>query len=309
MVINTSQTDVSLPEPNSHQTFAIVSALEAGIIHLPLQRFVQGSGPNEVSICPSLAFSISHKPSGAHLVFDTGLRRDVLSYPPAVQESIKQRGFPIQVPQSVDESLRKGGIAPEDVKTVILSHIHFDHIGDASAFPNATFILGPGARGKLEAGYPHNPNAGILHNTVPFERTRFLSDTDFTTSVGPFPRAYDYFGDGSLYIIDAPGHCAGHINILARTSGDGAWIYLAGDTAHDVRILTSERGVAYSIDDGGHVHCAHDDKEKAEEHICRVQALLAMPRVQVLLAHDKNWYEENRGSNAFLPGFIQPLSC
>ena len=178
-------------------------------------------------------------------------------------------------------------------------------VGDASAFPNATFIMGDDAKALLANAYPVNPASTVLQASVPISRTRFLS-TEMTDSIGPFPRAYDYFGDGSMYIVDAAGHLPGHINVFARTNATGSWIYLAGDTAHDMRLLTGEHQVAFSFDDAGHMVCAHSDKEKAEEHIARVRQLLDFPKVQVLLAHDHVWYEENKGGDAFLPGAIPP---
>ncbi|OBZ71426.1 N-acyl homoserine lactonase AttM [Grifola frondosa] len=249
-----TQTDAAIPLPNPepNQAYIHVSALEAGMIHLP---------------------SVS-----------------------------SQRG-PLQ---SVDESLKKGGLDPADVKTIILSHLHFDHTGDATAFPNATFVVGEGSAELLEHGFPSNPTSDILQSVVPAERTRFLTAADFNLSIGPFPRAYDYFGDGSLYIVDAMGHLAGHINVLARTSADGSWIYLGGDTAHDVRMLTGEREVAFMIDPAGYMHCAHANKDQAVEHIRRVGMLLDVPKVHVLLAHDWEWYEKNKGGDAFLPGVIPP---
>ncbi|KAI0738714.1 Metallo-hydrolase/oxidoreductase [Daedaleopsis nitida] len=285
--------DYRLPEPAVDQPYIDVSALEAGIIHLPLQLFLKDATPDEVSICPSLAFSLRHSASGAHLIFDLGLGRDKSSYPPIVQALI-EKWMPIDVPQTVDESLAKGGVYPKDVQTIVLSHLHYDHIGDASAFPNAIFILGPGSGELLAAGYPSDPSSDILSSTVPAGRTRILRPDDFAAAVGPFPRAHDFFGDGSLYLVDAVGHVAGHLNVLARTSADGAWILLGGDTAHDTRLLTGECEVL----------CAHADKERAVEHIRRTGSLLGVPRVHVLLAHDREWYEKNRGGPALLPGVI-----
>ena len=39
------------------------------------------------------------------------------------------------------EMLKKIGICAEDVKHVILTHAHWDHMGGISLFPNATFYL------------------------------------------------------------------------------------------------------------------------------------------------------------------------
>lgn len=56
--------------------------------------------------------------------------------------------------------------------------------------------------------------------------------------IGQF-RAYDYFGDGSYYLLDTPGHAIGHLAGLARvtTSSDtesdsDTFIVMAGDLTH-----------------------------------------------------------------------------
>ena len=95
------------------------------MITLPLHFFVQGASPEEVKECPSLAFSIRHIPDDKHLLFDLGLRRDATTYPPVARDLIA-KWMPIRVPQSVDESLSKGGIDPKDVETIIVSHVHWD---------------------------------------------------------------------------------------------------------------------------------------------------------------------------------------
>ena len=148
-------------------------------------------------------------------------------------------------------------------------------MGDAAAFPNATFIMGGDAEEFLSRVYPVNPASNVLQTSIPISRTRFIRPSEWSQSIGPFPRAHDYFGDGSMYIIDAAGHLPGHVNILARTNGTGSWIYLAGDTAHDMRLLKGEREVAVLVDDTGKTICAHSDKEKAVEHIARVRMFVA----------------------------------
>ncbi|KAI8986248.1 Metallo-hydrolase/oxidoreductase [Trametes punicea] len=296
---------LALPDPQPYQPYMTVSALEAGMLELRMRLFIAGSGPTESKMCPSLSFFLRHSVTGEHLLFDLGIRSNLETHPPAVQQL--NAGRKVLVAQTVAESLRNGGIEPSEVKTVVISHLHWDHVGDASEFPNATFILGRDAKDLIAHSYPVDPDSVCLQSAVPLERTLFL-DEEFTQSIGPFPRAYDYFGDGSLYIIDAPGHLPGHINVLARTNATGSWIYLAGDTAHDRRILTGEREVAVALQPDGHIRCIHDDKAQAEEHIRRVRTLLGVPKVLVLLAHDDKWYEANRDGDAFLPGVIPPVA-
>ena len=55
-------------------------------------------------------------------------------------------------------------------------------------------------------------------------------DKNSTMEIGNL-RAIDFFGDDSLYFLDAPGHAVGHINALARTSRD-TFIFMGADSFH-----------------------------------------------------------------------------
>lgn len=76
--------------------------------------------------CPSLAFSLRHSKTNSWVVFDLGIRRDLEGYTPLSQERIKALGFAPVVDQTVAESLVKGGVSPDQVETVIISHLHWD---------------------------------------------------------------------------------------------------------------------------------------------------------------------------------------
>ena len=78
-------------------------------------------------------------------------------------------------------------------------------LGDPGLFTNATFIVGEECKTLLDTGYPTNPESHFATDALPAERTRFLSRSDFDTSIGPFPHALDYFRDGSMYVVDMPG--------------------------------------------------------------------------------------------------------
>ncbi|KAI0770632.1 hypothetical protein C8Q74DRAFT_1218905 [Fomes fomentarius] len=147
-----------LPEPRPNQPYIEVSALEAGILQVILTKFLEGAQPGESTICPSLSFPLRHSVTREHLVFDLGIRRDMEVHPPAVQKSVV--GCLITTLQSVDESLKKGGIDPAEVGTVIANHLHYDHVGDASAFPKATFIMGYDAEGISQRAGLNFPSFG-----------------------------------------------------------------------------------------------------------------------------------------------------
>ncbi|KAG1847754.1 hypothetical protein C8R48DRAFT_814960 [Suillus tomentosus] len=262
---------LSLPAPSDEQAYMYVSALEGGHMNVPLDLILAGDQPDEPIVCPSLAFCLRHSKSN----------KDIKEFAPAATER-----FLPTVKQTVAESLEAGGVQPSSVDVVVLSHLHWDHIGDPSLFTTAEFPL----------------HLFVCRKTV------CVTTLDLNVAIGPYPCAMDIFGDGSMYIIDASGHVDGHINILACTSQDGAWILLGADSAHHPDLITVEMQTAYRVDPNTcSVMCVHEDKQAAEENIRRMRTLLEVPRVQVLISHDINWYQENKNKDVFLPHIIPPL--
>lgn len=49
-------------------------------------------------------------------------------------------------------------------------------------------------------------------------------------------QAHDYFGDGSLVILNVPGHTTGHISALVRTTPD-TYAFLGGDVCHFMGVI------------------------------------------------------------------------
>ena len=244
-----------------------------------------------------------------------------------MQSHIANRQPTIHHPDTVD-SLRLGDLdAATDIDIIMLSHVHWDHVGTPSDFVNAEFVVGSGTIHLLENGAPpHYPKEIFDPNLLPRNRTKEFppTGTNSTTAIAAsaqtkhiwkplfsFPAAADFFGDGSVYIIDAPGHLFGHINLLCRT-GPGKWVYLGGDCCHDVRILTGERDVALYDDGHGQLRSVHVDTDKAKDTLMKIRPLLKKgevveeggekAEVEVIVAHDGGWRANNR--DRFLPGTL-----
>ncbi|KAF8586093.1 Metallo-hydrolase/oxidoreductase [Ramaria rubella] len=259
-----------------------------------------------------MAFLLQHSESNKTLIFDLGVRKDWENYPPIVVNMIKRISY-VEIPFDVVDSLHRGGLEPDQVDFIVLSHIHWDHIGDPNLFPTSHFVVGAGSEALLSKGYIacDTPSPAcepeFAKGSLPSSRTTYISNDDWEP-IGPFPRTHDFFGDGSVYLIDAPGHLEGHLNVLVRTSADGSWIYLGGDSAHDTRIISGERDIAMFPHPGtGALICMHRDLELAKENVRRIRKLSESPRVLILMAHDWKWYEYNKGKGVLFPGRIKPL--
>jgi glyoxylase-like metal-dependent hydrolase (beta-lactamase superfamily II) len=126
-------------------------------------------------------------------------------------------------PQLVDEdvplaALRRAGYAASDVRRIIVTHFHVDHVAALRDFPNAQFIASGSAwqaiRGMSELQRIHG---GIFLELLPpdfAERLmpiETLAETQAPFGLGP---ARDIWGDGSCLAIDLPGHSPGHFGLL-----------------------------------------------------------------------------------------------
>lgn len=111
------------------------------------------------------------------------------------------------------------------------------------------------------------------------------------------PAALDLFEDGSIYIVDAPGHLPGHINLLVRVNHD-RWVYLAGDACHDRRIMRGEKEIGEWLDAEGHTCCIHANQREAGKTIQGIRNLEARG-VEVIFAHDVEWEGDSRNQSRF----------
>ncbi|MBB3917597.1 N-acyl homoserine lactonase family protein [Rhizobium fabae] len=178
--------------------------------------------PGRVEV-PTTAAVIVH-PAHGIIVWDTGIN-DAVADPdreywgPGLKQAFGTHGFTRG--HAIDAQLDGLGIKPSDVKYVIYSHLHLDHAGGMSYFPNATHVVQ-----RDEIRYALWPDAWTrpVYCQNDFKDIHKLNFFELEGDC-------DLFSDGSLYLMRAPGHSPGQQVLIVNLQNRGK-ICLGADTGH-----------------------------------------------------------------------------
>lgn len=183
---------------------------------LDLSLFTQGAEyDGRTNKAAVMCFLIRH-PKG-DLLWDAGVPAAIHD---AGEAGVTSGPFGVTLPATIESQLGDIGLAVEDVDYVSLSHSHFDHIGDAGRFAGATLIVD-----KDERAYMFRDEARADEQTFPLYSA--LEDAETIA----FDGDYDVFGDGTVIILDMPGHTPGHKSLLVKLNNAGP-VLLSGDLYH-----------------------------------------------------------------------------
>ncbi|CAK7233732.1 hypothetical protein SBRCBS47491_008711 [Sporothrix bragantina] len=223
--------------PISNATARVRMVDTTGVMLVKSAPFIQPvqKGHETLSLYVA-AFLIDHPPSGRKIMFDLGVRKDYWTLPASLQKRLGTVIPGLRIDKDTTEILQEQGIALNDISSVVWSHYHWDHTGSMELFPSSTeLVVGSGFKGSpsLLPGYPANPDSPIDARAL---AGRTLTEIDFAKTsleIAGF-RAHDFFGDGSFYLLDTPGHCLGHVCGLVRTTGGtkSTFVLLGGDICH-----------------------------------------------------------------------------
>ncbi|KAL8779003.1 MAG: hypothetical protein Q9213_007152 [Squamulea squamosa] len=224
--------DFIIPESASAVDVSIINTTSR-IRGIPAETFMEPKIKGYHAIdCPAYSFLIEHEKSHQKVLFDLGVRKDWENLAPNISARINEQGWSVTVEKGVVDILMDCGVEPKSINAIIWSHYHWDHTGDPSTFPHSTdLVVGPGFKDAFVPAYPTKQNCPIHESDYADRELREISfDSDLT--IGGY-KAFDYFGDGSFYLLDSPGHAIGHMCGLARTTtSPSTFILLGGDCAH-----------------------------------------------------------------------------
>jgi N-acyl homoserine lactone hydrolase len=185
------------------------------------------------------------------VLFDTGLDRASLTDPRYYQSEPSRRllgriaRFDIGPEQTLTEQLRSIGYAPDQVHTVVLSHLHQDHIGGLAEVSGAEIVVDAREWAQLDAPLPTTKGLLRSHIDLPGLRwTKILPAPVDDESIAPFTCAHDLFGDRTLLLVPTPGHTPGSLSLLLRQDGLPPMLFV-GDLCYSTDLL--ERGAVPGV--------------------------------------------------------------
>ena len=142
-----------------------------------------------------------------YMVWDTGHAMDTPKVAPKV---------------SLVDLIGKLDVKADTIRYVGISHYHADHVGQVDSFPRATLLIG-------------KPDWEVL--TDPAKASPAANPRTFApwikggSKVEPVTGDRDVFGDGTVVMLNMPGHTPGHHSLLVKLPQTG-YVLLSGDAAH-----------------------------------------------------------------------------
>lgn len=131
----------------------------------------------------------------------------------------------VPIGEAIDEQLFNKGIKPKDLDLVLLSHLDCDHANGLELVKEAQRILV--SQEELDFANKKTLINKIRYNPKWWNNTS-IEGFHWNDTQGAFHKSYDVFGDGSIEMINIPGHSNGQC-ALKITNSKGQYVLLYAD--------------------------------------------------------------------------------
>jgi len=188
--------------------------LQIGQIAMHMQRV---TGSDTTVDFPVLSWLIEH--SDGLVLFDTGMHIDLQTSFDRIGERTAETISPAFSPgEELTARLAARGVRPADIDQIVVSHLHFDHVGGNEEIPDARVVV---QRAEWESGHDQRMIDHGVYNPA---------DYDHGHDVAQIDGEHDVFGDGKIVCLPTPGHTRGHQSL--RLELDSGPVVLTGDCVY-----------------------------------------------------------------------------
>lgn len=206
------------------------------------QRHILKGNPPGKAIFFAFWALVRHPECGP-ILFDTGYTERFTAETRAFPNRLYRAFTPLTLlPEETAVTLLKNqmGIQPEEVRYIIVSHFHADHVGGLKDFPNARFICSRRAYQHI-ANYPGwcSFSRGYLKGLLPadFEARAIWIESAFPAfPLTDFNAAW-HWEEAGITFVDLPGHARGQVGALLVDQN----VFLIADACWTIRSVLENR--------------------------------------------------------------------
>ncbi|MBV9507782.1 MAG: N-acyl homoserine lactonase family protein [Acidobacteriia bacterium] len=202
-------------------------------------------------------FLVAH-PKGL-MMWDTGAAPDTAFKPGGGPATLRYATST----KSLTSQLAEVGYTPSDITYLALSHFHWDHVGNANLFADATWLV-PQSERDIMFKEPLSPRTEPANFSALKNSKTIIIDKE----------KYDVFGDRSVIILSAPGHSPGHQVLYLKLAKTGP-VVLSGDLYH----YPEER-------QRGLVPTSEFNRDQSVKSRAAIEAFLKETGAQLWIQHD-----------------------
>ena len=182
------------------------------------------------------------------LLWDLGLPPGMVGNDPQTQGV-----FTMTLKKTLTEQLADIGLGAKEIEFISISHSHFDHSGQAALFPDSQWLVN-----QNEYNHMFSSDANKAQNVAFAELNKSIHSGNF-----------DVFGDGSVMILELPGHTPGHSALQVNLVESGP-LLLTGDLYHRSESRELKRVPRFNTDEAQTRESMEVFEELARESGARV---------------------------------------
>jgi len=228
----------------------------------------KGSKPKSWIEVPVAPVVIEHK--DGIILFDTGISE---TFKDTLPKDVLDL-FPVTFSEEnrLESQLKKIGLKPEDIHFIVLSHLHWDHVGNLELFKSSKPVV---MVHEKELKY------ALFYVWLGKSSPYFLRYLEILRGMNILPVTTDYLQilpDVELYLLG--GHTPGSMALKIRTQKDNNYIF-TGDFVHIPEQLESEKG-SWLV----------GNYEEFYTGIRLLKAMMMLPRTNVILEHDPKLWDK-----------------
>lgn len=242
--------------------------LDCGVLNALDMAYFSSTGEYDgvSAIMAASCFLIRHEKGD--FLWDFGLEDSLVTSGP-----MDMGTFVLSMEKTMIQQLEEINLGPKDIEYISISHSHFDHTGQISAFGGSEWLVNENELNAMK------------------KDGEFTKEFTHFKSIKPkvFTGDYDVFGDGSVMILETPGHTPGH-TVLQVTLAKTGTILLSGDLYHQAKSRKLKLVPTFNFDE--------DQTRKSFE---RFENIATELNAKVILQHEKSQIEKLPK----LPDFLQ----